>query len=422
MNRPPAPAHSGVKWILTLAAVLAGTTAAGYLLLHFVRPLVTVSEVVQGPVVQAFYSTGTIEPQREYPIRSSVAGTLTVVHVDKGDRVSKGQPLAVVTDPALTYLADKAQAELDEKLRRADERTSPVLQEFDARLRGTNELLEIAQREVRRISDLLQHNAAAQSDLDRAMDRARQLLTEAESIKAQRDAKKLELARELEVARSALNIAKWNLEEQTLKSPIDGVVLDRPTAVGTRVAVNEPIMRVADVRPENLVMRADVDEEDVARVSVGQTVQMVLYAFAGRAIRGKVTRIYDQADPDRRTFEVDVRLDELEPRLAPGMTGELAFILAEKSRALVVPSQAVQGDAVYIVHDGRLLRPQVTIGLRSVERTEILSGLNPGQRVVISPIGDLSPGRAVRTVFVDPGTAAGLNRKPVEEQPFKAFD
>ncbi|HWP39893.1 MAG TPA: efflux RND transporter periplasmic adaptor subunit, partial [Tepidisphaeraceae bacterium] len=156
--------------------------------------------------------------------------------------------------------------------------------------------------------------------------------------------------------------------------------------------------------------------------TVGQTVQMVLYAFAGRAIRGKVTRIYDQADPDRRTFEVDVRLDEIEPRLAPGMTGELAFIMAEKERALVVPSQAVQGGAVYIVRDGRLLRPQVSIGLRSVERTEILHGLNPGQRVVISPIGELTPGRAVRSVFVDPITAAGLNRKPVEEQPFKAFD
>jgi HlyD family secretion protein len=415
-------AQGNVRWILAIVITIVIALGAGYLLLRWARPLVTVSEVVEGPVVQAFYSTGTIEPQREYPIKSNTAGTLTEVRVDKGDLVTRGQALAVVADPALMFTANKAQAELDEKLKRADEKASPVLQEFDARLKGAQELLEIAQREVKRISDLMQSSAGAQNDLDRAMDRAKLLLTEAESIKAQRAAKKLELEREVQVARSALNIATWNLEEQTLKSPIDGVVLDRPTSVGTRVAVNDPIMRVADVRPENLVMRADVDEEDITKVHVDQEVQVVLYAFPGRALGGKVARIYDQADVDRRTFEVDVRLDEAHKRLAPGMTGELAFIMAAKDKALVVPSQAVQGGAVYVVRDQRLVKTDAIVGLRSVERSEIVSGLRPGDRVVISSVGEMQPGQVVRTKWLDPVTAAGLNRKPVEEQPFKAFD
>ena len=359
---------------------------------------------------------------REYPIKSNTAGKLTEVRVDKGDRVAKGQPLAIVTDPALLFTRDKAQAELVEKIGRADEKASPVLQEFDARLRGTQELMDIAQREVKRITDLMQTNAGAQNDLDRAMDRVKQLLIDIEAIKAQRQAKKLELQKDVEVAQAALKTANWNVEEQTLKAPIDAVVLDRPTPIGTRVAINDPIMRIADVAPANLVMRADVDEEDVARVNIDQPVRLTLYAFPGQVFSGRVTRIYDQADAARRTFEVDVKLDQPNERLQPGMTGELAFIMASKDRALVVPSQAVQAGSIYTIEQGRLKRIESTsIGIKSIERAEVLSGLQEGTTVVISPVANLADGQPVRTRFVDPIAAAGLNKPPPMTEAFKSF-
>lgn len=415
-------AQSPVRWIITIAAILAAAGAGGLIVFRFVRPVVTVSEAVIGPVVQAFYSTGTVEPVRDYPIKSNTAGILTEVIVDKGSVVKRGQELAVVSEPALLYTRDRGKAELNEKLARADEKASPVLEEYAAKISATESLLEIARREQKRVTDMLERSAGAQQDLDRALDRVRTLVGELESLKAQRASKKLELDREVEVARSAYNIAEWDLAQQTLKSPIDGVVLDRPTSVGTRVAVNDRIMRVADVTPENLVMRAAVDEEDIVRVSQGQLVRLTLYALPGEVLAGKVTRIYDEADPSRRTFEVDVQLDPPDKRLQPGMTGELAFILASKDKAIVVPSQAVQSGAMWVVSNDRLVRKSVQIGITSVERAEILSGLSPGERVVITPIGNLSEGRHVRTKWMDPAQAAGLNRPATEEQPFKAFD
>ena len=86
-------------------------------------------------------------------------------------------------------------------------------------------------------------------------------------------------------------------------------------------------------------------------------------------------RFDDQADADRRTFEVDVKLSEIEPHLQPGMTGELAFVVESRERAVVVPSQAVQSGAVYVLEQGRLKRRPVKVGIKSVERTEILDGL-----------------------------------------------
>src|SRR5690348_5494849 len=106
------------------------------------------------------------------------------------------------------------------------------------------------------------------------MDRVKQLWSLGESAKAEKAAKKLELQRQVTVAQAALDIAKWNLDQQNVTSPIDGVVLDRPTSLGTRVAINDHLMQVADVRASNLVMRAQVDEEDVIGVKTAQTVRM----------------------------------------------------------------------------------------------------------------------------------------------------
>jgi dipeptidyl aminopeptidase/acylaminoacyl peptidase len=93
----------------------------------------------------------------------------------------------------------------------------------------------------------------------------------------------------------------------------------------------------------------------VVGVKPEQVVRLTLYALPGEVLRGKVMRVYDEADPNRRTFEVDVQLVPPDPRLAPGMTGELAFILASKDRAVVIPSQAVQIGSVWLVRDNRLV-------------------------------------------------------------------
>jgi multidrug efflux pump subunit AcrA (membrane-fusion protein) len=420
MNRRRA--QTPVSWIIAAGVVALVLAGMGWLMFVLAMPQVTVTDVVEGPVVQAFYSTGTVQPEREFPVKSNIAGIITEVSIDKGDHVKAGQALAVVSDPELIFAARKAAAEREERQKRADAKTSPVLQEFDARIEAMGTLVEMAQREEARIRKLIESQSGSPTDLDRATDRLKTVWSQHESLKAQRGAKKLELERELAVAKSALDTANWNLEQQTLKSPVDGVVLDRPLTVGTRVAINDRLLRVADVRPEKLVMRAAVDEEDIAKVKVGQTVRMSLYAFADRLFAGKVAKIYDEADATRRTFEVDVQFDEIEKQLASGMTGELAFILAQRAKTTVVPSQAIQNGSLWVVAGGKLSKRQANAGVGSIERTEITSGIKPGEKVVISPIGDLQEGQRVRIKFMDPIAAAGLNKKEVEEQPFKAFD
>lgn len=415
-----------------LAAVVGAVALGAYVAFAAMRPTVTVTELTERRVVQAFYATGTVSPEREYPIRTPTAGLLADVFVDKGDAVTRGQRLAFVNDPDLPAKVKQAAAELAEKRARADVERSPVIQEFDSKIRFTNEMVEIADREQRRLRGLIESNAGSQTDLDRALDRLKLVSMEVATWQSQRDAKLLELRKDVDVARAALDAATENARRQTLVSPVEGVVLDRPVAQGTRLAVNDHVMRVADVRPGKLVMRAAVDEEDITKVRVDpadpQLVQMSLYAFSPRpgereveqrVFEGRALRKYDQADPDRRTFEVDVSLPAAETRFQPGMTGELAFVMQAKEKAPVIPSQAVQDGGVFVVRGRRLVRvDDVRLGVSGVERVEIVLGLQPGDRVVISPAAELKVGQWVRQTYMDPDAAAGLN-KPKEKEIFR---
>src|SRR5215204_5706116 len=112
---PRRRAQISSRWIIGAAIGMAVIAGLAMLIFRFSSPVVTVTEAVEGPVVQAFYSTGTVQPVREFPIKSNVSGVLTEVRVDKGHRVKKGDALAIVSEPELKFMADKAKAEVVER-------------------------------------------------------------------------------------------------------------------------------------------------------------------------------------------------------------------------------------------------------------------------------------------------------------------
>lgn len=407
-----------------IVVLAAGVLAAGAI--RYFRPRVDVTTVVRGPVVQAFYATGTVSAEHEYSIRSTIDGIVRL-KVDKGSVVHKGDILAVVENSDLRFNLDQATAELHRKQLLADDATSPALAELRARVQSSSGMLDIALKDENRVTGLLEHGATSQNDLDQSMNRVKSLWGDVESYKSQLRAKKIDLDKDVEVAQAALVSAQWNLDQATIRSPVNGTVLDWPTADGSRVAVNDHIMQLADVSPDHLVMRAQVDEEDKNKLrppatdGTRQMVKMTLYAYPDEILSGTVDKIYDKADPDRRTYEVDVKFDKPDVQLSAGMTGELNVIVSEKENAMIVPTQAVQGGRLMLVHDGHLESPDIVVGLRSVERTEITSGVDENDVVVISPILDLEPGQGVSTHWIDPVIASDLNAPRNDTDGFKGF-
>jgi len=452
-------AKISTRAVVTVGVVvaLAAGVAAGVMLLS--RTKVQVTRLVTADVVQAFYATGTVVAEREYEVRSQVAGVVELkAGIDKGSVVKKGQVLGRVVSEDLEKKVRQAEAEVKEKRARADEKTSPVLGEYDKRVEAFEEILASAKREYQRLLTLAETGSAQRVEIDRAADRVKTTWAELEGFKAQKRVKALETARELEVAEAGLEIAKWGIEQQELRAPVDGVVLDWPVPTRTRTKIDEHMMLIADVRPESLIMRAQVDEEDRDKLHVGQVVRMTLYAFGEGKFEGRVKTIYAKADAQRRTFEVDVdQIKEVRGatnedagattqattvqvgmpasgttnpttapitggsaagRFAPGLTGELAFIEKEKKGAMILPRQALQGDSFWVVRGGKLARVPAQAGVKAIDRVEVLGGIAKEDEVVISAIGKLAEGEAVRTEFVENRVAADGNR-PKETEVFK---
>jgi HlyD family secretion protein len=416
----------GLLLWLVAAVLVAGAAFAA--VRAFTLPQVQVTRLTTGPVVQAFYATGTVMPEREYSVHSNVAGILFLEPgIDKGVALKKDQLVGRVISDDLDQKLKQSQAELNEKRARADEKDSPVLIEYDKRMEAFTEILGLAKRELQRLLTLAETDNARPIEIERAQDRVKTTWAELEAAKAQRAAKLLEVKKDLEVAEAAYGMARWNAEQQEIKAPIDGIVLDWPVANRTRQVINDTVLTLADVRPEKLVMRAAVDEEDKNKLHVGQLVQMTLYSFPNDKDKftGHVKTIYHKADPQRRTFEVDVEIDRpttqpttgpnLYDQFSPGMTGELAFIEQAKKEAKILPRQALQGDAFYIVRNGKLERVPAQSGVKNVTRVEVLAGVEPDELVLLSPVGTLKAGQSVRTQFVDPRQAADLNKPPDAE-------
>jgi RND family efflux transporter MFP subunit len=326
------------QWSLTLT-ILVVMSLGGWLWWHEAPVAVTVVSPTRGPAVEAIYATGTVEPSVMLPIASRTAGHLIELPVDEGDQVRKEQTLARLDDSDLAN----------------------TVQELDARAR-------LAHLNLQRMQELAQRKVVATVDLDQA--RA-----------------------ELEAAEAVLRRAQAQRAFLTLTAPADGLILRRDGEVGQFIPAGQAVFYLSCCAP--LRVTADVDEEDIPRVRVGQKVVLHADALPDQVFDGEVSQITPKGDPVARTFRVRIRLAD-PAGLQIGMTVDANLIVTERQDALLVPSTALQKDALWLVADGKLRRQPVRTGVTGALRTEILDGLTMDAQIVATPTEDLRDGAAVR--------------------------
>jgi RND family efflux transporter MFP subunit len=140
-----------------------------------------------------------------------------------------------------------------------------------------------------------------------------------------------------------------------------------------------------------------VNEEDIPRVAIGQTVLFRTDAFPGRSLEGKVREITLIGDPIAKTYRIKVALPGDTP-LLPGMSVEANVLTRQKEGALLIPADAVSGSSVLVVEDGRVHRRTIEVGIRGARAVEVVSGLKQGEHVASPLVGGLADGAKVRTV------------------------
>jgi RND family efflux transporter MFP subunit len=204
----------------------------------------------------------------------------------------------------------------------------------------------------------------------------------------------------VEAARAALNLAEFRIRSTTVVAPHNGVAYSIAVRVGDHVSRGDVLARVGDVA--RIRVRVFVDEPDLGRVAMGQTVLLSWDGLPGREWRGAVERLPAEVkDLDSRTVgEVACTVENPSGELLPSMNLNVEIVTESKAAVLAVPREAVIGaganQSVFLVRDGTLVRQAVQTGILSPTRAEIAQGVSEGDAVALTGDVPLEDGMRVR--------------------------
>jgi membrane fusion protein (multidrug efflux system) len=250
-------------------------------------------------------------------------------------------------------------------------------------------------------------------------------LNEATMRKLERDyARNLELQQKGLISATAIDNLKYELEAATanwelarlqfsycdIRSPISGTVTQRLDVVkvgntvtpvgGVIDSADSSLFVVEDL--DTLIVRVNVPERELSKLSVGQLAELDFDAVPGRRFAGKISLISPYINAQTATFEVRIRLTDDDALLRPGMFARVAIVYERKPDALQIPRTALlDGDGppkVFVVQQGKAVERAVQLGLSNGAMVEVVSGLKDGEQVVVVGQGALKPGAMVRVV------------------------
>ena len=308
-------------------------------------------------------------------ITPRVTGRLLSLSIKRGDRVKKGQVLAVLEHEQqdATILASEAQV------------AAATAQSEKAHAELVN-----AEADLMRYERLYKEGFSTQQQYD-------SVKTSHKSAKATYNAA---LANERQV-KAGLVTAKSTKEDYIITSPMDGTVLeDYDLAPGAMISQNTPVLDVADLTMLKATLR--IPESQLFAVKKGMPVYLTFNSLPGREFTGSVAKTDLYVDPDTRTTKVEIVLDNKKygMLLRPGMFGQSQIITEEKKNIAVLPDSALHNDKngsfVFAVENGKAVKLPVKTGISEKGRTEITEGVKPGAKIIVFGGNNLKNGEAVK--------------------------
>ena len=333
---------------------------------------VAVKPVTRGLIESTVVNTkaGTVKACRRALLAPATGGQIAFLAVREGMMVQEGMLL-------LSLWSDDLQAEV-------------VLRESEVvSSRGQTEAsclnADIAERQAERVSKLQKQEAIAEEEVDQAMTTAKARRAECRSAWAAVD-----------VSLARLQTVREQLERTEIYAPFTGIIAEVNGEKGEYVTPSPlgiatlPVIDLVDT--SCFYITAPIDEVDAPRVKVNMTARITLDAFGKRIYPGKVKRIADYVlEREKQARTVDIEVDFVDPKdmagLMPGYSADAEVIIEAREDVVRIPSESIFDDQnvlVYLPETSMLQQRTITIGLENWDFTEVVSGLEDGELVVIS--------------------------------------
>ena len=333
--------------------------------------LVTVSKISPLESNAVLTASGYVVAQRKASVASKATGRLIYLGVVEGDAVKKGQIIARLEDSDVKAALEQAKANL--QLNEAS--------------------LQDAKSTYERQEKLYALGGTPKSDLDAAEANYKRVLAS------------------ISVAKAVVQGAEVALENTLIRAPFDGTVLTKDADVGEIVSPlgasstsRAAVVTMADM--SSLQVEADVSESNIEKIKSGQDCEITLDAYPDYRYAGYVAKIVPTADRSKATVLVKVAFRKYDSKVLPEMSAKVLFLnkkvdeksLSEKA-ILVVPYTAIrksdQKEYVYRVKDGRVYEVEIKTGRTVGDYTEVISGVEEGDRVIQKITPDIKDGTKV---------------------------
>jgi RND family efflux transporter MFP subunit len=363
-----------------------------------VTPSAKVAVAAKGDIAHTLSLAGQFQPYQVVDVHPKVTGFMVKINVDIGDKVRKGQTLAILEVPELNAQLQGTVYEVQ---------------------RAKDDLLR-AQHEIKRAEAI---HSALHADYERLLETSKAqpgLIAQQELDDA--DSKDLSSESQVDAAKAAAAAAEQHADVahtdndrvQALKnytnveSPLDGVVVWRYADTGALIQSgtnsNEQDIPIVRISQSGLLrLRMPIPENDVQFVHIGDPMQVRVDAI-GRSFTGKIVRFTRDVNFETRTMETEIDVDNQDLSISPGMYANTQMQLAHASNVTTIPVEALvlkgNSEAVYTVDAGNRVRIRnVEVGLRGSKLAEIKSGLQPGDRVILGGQENYSEGEEVSPIM-----------------------
>jgi len=395
--------------ILAAAAALALAVWFGPTLL--LGPRVPVVVVERRELVQTVVASGHVEAPHRVEIGAQITGVVAQVPVAEGQSVQAGQTLIQLDGAELKAAAEQADAavmQAQAHLRQLREVQQPVAQQG---VRQAQVTLDNARAQLRRQQDLFNQGFIGQAALDdvrKGVDLAEAQLRNARTqldSTAPSGSDSAVAETSLAQARASAAMARARLANTTITAPVDGVLISRAVERGDVVQPGKVLMVLSPAGATEVI--AQIDEKNLNLLALGQPSRASADAYPEGRFAAELVYINPGVDAQRGSVEVKLRVPSPPAYLRQDMTVSVDIEVARRAQAVLVPTDAVHdlsGKSPWVLKvEGRhALRQPVTLGVRGTGVSEVLHGLQAGDRVVPGAVTTVGDGARLRAVVASP--------------------
>ena len=359
---------------------------------------VKIARAMATKVPRTVSATGTLAAEDQVVLGTKVVGRLGQISVDLGSRVRKGQAIARIDPSDYRLRVDQAEAALQQARVRlglpAEGTSDKIDPEQTATARQAAATLKEARLTHDRMAKLWEGNYIARAELDAAV--AQLAIAESQYQNALEEVRIRQGL--LFQRRSELEIARQQLADTVIISPMDGAVSERQASVGQYLTAGAPVVTL--VRMDPLRLRLPVPERQAGSVRVGQSVELSVEGDT-RRYSGRVVRLSPAVSENNRTLLIEAEVPNKDGGLRPGSFAKADIIVEAGEQIVTVPRQAIITfagiDKVLTVEEGQAVEKRVRTGRRIGDQIEIVEGVAAGYQVIVDP-GNLVAGQPVKVV------------------------